>query len=85
MSYRGKVKNGNNNCKARENVEHIFGDGFEHYPPPWRTLIRPNEHLNWAFLDKRQNRAVILRCTLVAAQERLQRSYLQVFCRIAWR
>jgi hypothetical protein len=34
-------KNGKNNCKARDNVEHIFG---EHDPPPWRTLIRPNEH-----------------------------------------
>jgi hypothetical protein len=44
VSYRGKVKNGDNNYKARDNVEHIFGDGFEHYPPPWRTLIRPNEH-----------------------------------------
>ena len=44
MSYRGTVKNGDNSCKARDNVEHMFGDGFEHDPPPWRMLIRPNEH-----------------------------------------
>jgi hypothetical protein len=44
VSYRGKIKNGSNNYKARGSVEHIFGDGFEHDPPPWRTLIRPNEH-----------------------------------------
>jgi hypothetical protein len=44
VSYRGKVKNGDNNRKACDNVEHIFGEGFERDPPPWRTLIRPNEH-----------------------------------------
>jgi len=44
MSYRGKVENDDNNRKARDNVEHIFDEGFEHDPPPWRTLIRPNEH-----------------------------------------
>jgi hypothetical protein len=44
VSYHGKVKNGDNNRKARDNVEHIFGDDFEHNPARWRTLIRPNEH-----------------------------------------
>ena len=33
MSYRGKVKTGDDSCKARDNVEHIFGDGFEHNLP----------------------------------------------------
>jgi hypothetical protein len=44
VSYRGKVKNGGNNCNASDNVEHIFGNGFEHKPLPWRTLIRANEY-----------------------------------------
>jgi hypothetical protein len=35
MGYRGKV----NNRKGCDNVEHIFGESFEHDPPPWRTLI----------------------------------------------
>ncbi len=30
VSYRGKVKNGGNNRNARDNVEHISGDRFEH-------------------------------------------------------
>jgi hypothetical protein len=53
VSYRGKVKDGNNNRKACDNVEHIFGEGFEHDPPPCRTLIRPNEHQIGPLLDKR--------------------------------
>jgi hypothetical protein len=44
MGYRGKVKNGDNHREGCENVEHIFREGFEHDPPPWRMLIRPNEH-----------------------------------------
>jgi hypothetical protein len=39
MGYRGNVKNGDNNRKGCDNVEHIFGESFEHDPPPWRTLI----------------------------------------------
>ena len=39
MGYRGKVKNGDNNRKGCDNVEHILGESFEHDPPPWRTLI----------------------------------------------
>jgi hypothetical protein len=34
VSYHRKVKNNGNNRKARDNVEHIFGDAFEHSPPP---------------------------------------------------
>jgi len=34
VSYRGKVKNGSDHRKASDNVEHIFGDGFEHNPTP---------------------------------------------------
>jgi hypothetical protein len=44
LSYRGKVKNSGNHRNASDNVEHIFGNGFEHKPPPWRTPIRANEH-----------------------------------------
>jgi len=42
VSYRGKVKNGGNNHKARESIKD--SDFFEHNPRPWRTLIRANEH-----------------------------------------
>jgi len=33
VSYRRKVKNGSNNHKARDSVERIFLDGFQHPPP----------------------------------------------------
>jgi hypothetical protein len=39
VSYRGKVKNGGNNRNASDNVEHIFGNGFEHKP------VQQNERL----------------------------------------
>jgi hypothetical protein len=44
MGYRGNVKNGDNNRKGCDHVEHIFGESFEHDPPPRRMLIWPNEH-----------------------------------------
>jgi hypothetical protein len=56
VSYRGKVKNGGNNRKARDNVEHIFSDGFE--PPRWR-LIRASEQSNSTFIGRRQLRNLI--------------------------
>jgi hypothetical protein len=34
VSYRRKVKNDGNNHKARDSVERIFLDGFQHTPPP---------------------------------------------------
>jgi len=35
VSYRRKVKNDGNHHKARETVEYIFRDGFQHDPPLW--------------------------------------------------
>jgi hypothetical protein len=53
VSYRGKVKNGGNNRNASDNVEHIFGNGFEHKPPPWDA--DPSEGaLNWALIFDKQ-------------------------------
>jgi len=48
-------KNDGNNRKARDNVEHIFGDGFEHSRPrvgSGTRLADPSEGaLNWAFIS----------------------------------
>src|SRR5262249_293033 len=35
VSYRPKVKKDGYHHKARENVEYISRDGFQHDPPPW--------------------------------------------------
>jgi hypothetical protein len=40
VSYRRKVKNGDSEHKAHNNVEHIFGDDFQHSLPP----IQVKEH-----------------------------------------
>ena len=57
------------------------------WPPPRLVLeidVRELLAVVVAHDEKAACRAVILRCTFVAAQEHLQRSYLQVFCQIAW-
>jgi hypothetical protein len=49
VSYRGKVKNGDNNHKARESIK--ASDFFEHNPPPWRKADPSEPALNWAFIS----------------------------------
>jgi hypothetical protein len=51
VSYRGKVKNGGNHRNASDNVEHIFGNGFEHKPPPVADADPSERALNWAFIS----------------------------------
>src|SRR6516225_10965321 len=40
VSYRRKVKNGDSEHEAHNNVEHIFGDDFEHSLPPIQVRER---------------------------------------------
>ena len=40
VSYRRKIKIGDREHKAHNNVEHIFGDDFQHSLPP----IQVKEH-----------------------------------------
>jgi hypothetical protein len=35
VSYRRKVKNGDNHRKAKENINASFADDFQDDPPPW--------------------------------------------------
>src|SRR5262249_26172640 len=35
VSYRRKIKNGDNHRKDSDNIKAGFADGFQHDPPPW--------------------------------------------------
>jgi hypothetical protein len=51
VSYRGKVKNGGNHRNASDNVEHIFGNGFEHQAASVADADPGEQALNWAFIS----------------------------------
>jgi hypothetical protein len=48
VSYRRKVKNGDNHRKAKDNINASFADDFQHGPPP---VVDQKEAFNWAFIS----------------------------------
>jgi hypothetical protein len=67
MGYRGNVKNGDNNRKGCDHVEHIFGESFEHDPPP--VLLQSSVDVRFAILVWRAAAATSTGAPLIQRRE----------------
>jgi hypothetical protein len=71
VSYRGKVKNGGNHRNASDNVEHIFGNGFEHQAASVADADPSERALNWAVISTSGQASSRLQTQAIADTARL--------------